>query len=318
MIILYALFALSAFFPVYTYALYPFVLKTLKGKEYKKGNIEPKISIIVVGDDVNEKLENIKKCDYTDIEIICGDYDSADRAKGDIILFTDTKTLLDISAIREIVKSFADERVACVIGQQTNPKGNSAFWKYENLIKRLESRIGCVSGANTSIFAVRKRDLPEIPDKVVNKPFFIVTKITEAGRDIVFHESAKAYEGESKGTNFDKHVNDAVGYWQAFKLFPKMLKPRHGSFVYISHRVMKWFVWLNMVSALITSGILSVKSCFMRILFIIQLILYLIPLIYRKRDLKKFGKLINIWQYFISLNSSYLVGLFKYVTRGNK
>ncbi|GFI26135.1 hypothetical protein IMSAGC012_01254 [Lachnospiraceae bacterium] len=307
---LYVLFMVSLFLPIYTYFIYPCILRLLKGKEYKKQEMEPAVSVVVVGKNATEKVKNIRQCKYSDIEIIVGDY--ASKAKGEIIVFTDTKTKLDLEAIREIVKPFAEKQVGCVVGQQTNPGGNSAFWKYENLVKSLESRIGCVSGANKSLFAVRKADMPEIHEKVLNKPFYIAAKIMENGKDIVFQDSAKTYESESGGTNFRKHVEDAVGYWQALRLFPKMLFPRHGSFVYVSHRVMKWFVWLNMVLLMVISGVLAVfGSLPMTVLFAFQVFVYVVVIVLGRKDIGGVvGLMISIGYYFVMLNAAYFVGVF--------
>lgn len=311
MIILYALFALSVLCPAYTYALYPIVLRMLKGKVYKSAEIEPSVSVVVVGEDAADKITNIQQCEYSNIEIVNGEYGDANKSKGEIVIFTDTKTEMDLAAIREIVKPFADNRIGCVVGQQTNSEGNSAFWKYENLVKKLESKIGCVSGANESIFAVRKSDMPNVPESVLNKPFYIATKITETGKDVVFQESAKAYEGKTEGTNFEKHVADAAGYWQALRLFLKMLIGKHGSFVYVSHRVMKWFVWLNMIVMLVTSGVLAINgSILMAVLFGLQIVGYAVVMLLEKRNIGgAIGKLISIGYYFVKLNIAYLIGL---------
>lgn len=313
MTILYALFAISAFCPVYTYALYPVILKLMRGKEYKREKINPSVTVIIKGDNLGMKIQNVLQSDYEGIEAIVGSYDSINKAEGEIIVFTDTDTVLDKNAIREIVKPFADDSVGAVLGKQTNLDGNSLFWKYENVVKQLESRIGSVSGANESLFAVRKVDMPEIPEMVLNKPFYVATKITENGKDIVFQDSAKAYESKNIGTNFGKHVQDAAGYWQALKLFPKMLLLRRGSFVYVSHRVMKWFVWLNIVTMLVTSEILAMMgSLLMAVLFGGQVIGYVVLVLASKKQFGGLlGKLVNIAYYFVMLNISYFMGIFR-------
>lgn len=313
MIVLYVLFALSVFFPVYTYAVYPCILSVLKDKKYKIGDVSPTVSVVIVGDDTEDKVKNVCECRYPETEILKGGFDSASKAKGEIILFTDTKTQLDLAAIHNIVVSFADERVACVVGQQTNPEGNSAFWKYETLVKRYESRIGCVSGAPESLFAIRKADLPEVPDTVLNKPFYITTRITENGRAVIFQDGARAYEGKSEGTNFKKHVADAAGYWQALRLFPKMLIGHHGSLVYVGHRVMKWFVWLNMLVLLITSGALGMLGLrIMTALFWLQIAAYAVVLLLGRMKIGgPIGKLIGVGYYFVMLNVAYFIGMFK-------
>lgn len=314
----YSLFALSVFCPVYTYVLYPVILGMMKGKEYKYRDVQPMVSVLVIGDNTEEKVKNIQQCVYPNLEIITGDFDQANKARGEIILFTDTKTQLDLTAIQNIVQPFADERIASVVGQQTNLGKNSVFWKYENLVKKLESKIGCVSGVTKSIFAVRRTVMPEVDRKILNKPFYMAMKIIENGKDVVFQDSAKAYEGKSKGTNFTQHIQDAAGYWQALMLFPKMFFFHHGSFVYISHRVIKWFVWLNMVIMLVTSGVLAFNSFVMEVLFIVQVVAYVTVMFYGGKKIDGIvGKLINVGYYFVMLNLAYFVGLF-WKNRGEK
>lgn len=309
--IFYVLFSLSIMCPIYTYALYPMLLKVMKRKNYEVAKINPTVTVVITGENTEAKLRNINQCEYKKLKVIEGGYDCINKADGEIVIFTDTKTHLDLTAIRNIVQPFADGRIGCVVGQQINSESNSVFWKYENLIKKLESRIGCVSGATESLFAVRKSDIPLIEEKVLNKSFYIVTKITENGKDVVFEPRAKAYEGKSEGTNFIKHVQDAAGYWQALKLFPKMFLFNHGSFVYVSHRVMKWFVWLNMLTIFLISAALSDSSKLMSGLFWMQLIGYAVILFLGRRDIDGiFGKLVNIGYYFVTLNTAYFIGMF--------
>ena len=329
--VLYALFAISVFCPVYTYVLYPLILKCLPEKNYKFDCCKQTITVtvIVAGKNGKKKAEKIRQTFLVDtssnigstyfsvLDILYTEQISETTnklAKGEIIVFTDDKTELDKEAISEIIKMFADKRIGCVVGQQTNPDGNSTFWKYENAVKRLESKIGCVSGATASLFAVRKIDLPIISDCVLNKPFYIATAITQAGKDVVYQPSAKAYEGRTEGTNFDKHVQDAAGYWQALHLFPKMLLPiNKGNFVYISHRVMKWLVWLNMLMMLVISGMLAKQSFFMAFLLFLQLIGYGILIVHGNKSFNcLFGRLLNFGYDFFSLNLAYFFGMFRY------
>jgi hypothetical protein len=317
MTVLYGLFALSAFFPFFTYAIYPIVLRFMREKEYKKDKIESPVSTIIIGskETASRKKSNLQQCEYPDMEIILAENynEGANKALGDILIFTDTFTNLDLAAIREIVKPFADDRVGCVVGQQTNLDGNSLFWKYENKVKELESRIGCVSGATASIFAVRKTAMPAVPVEVLNQPFYIATSITQAKKAVVYQPQAKTYERATEGTNFSKHVEDSAGYWQALRLFPKMLSPRYGAFVYIGHRVLKWFVWLNMITMLITSGLLGVfGSKTMGVIFGLQVLSYVLVVAFGNKRLNSvFGKLMSIGYYFLMLNMSYLIGMFR-------
>ena len=271
-IILYSLFVLSLFLPFYTYALYPILLRVLKRHRVNEGMVAPPVSVIVIGEkeESKEKVSDVKELEYPEYEVFQAEsiHDGAKKAKHDILFFTDTETVLDKNAGKEIVRPFADSNVGCVVGQQICKEGNSAFWKYENLVKALESRIGCVSGVTDSIFAIRKDCIIKVPDRIRNESFCLAALLTRSGKAIVYAPNAKTYELKKEGTNYKKHIQDAVDYWQAFFFLKTMLVPGKGSFVYISHRVMKWFVWLNMVIALIANGLLACSSSIMFYLFL--------------------------------------------------
>ena len=321
LVFLYSLFALSLFLPFYTYALYPILLRVLKRRRANEGMVAPPVSVIMIGrkkEESKKKISDVKKLEYPEYEVLQAEsiQAGAKKAKHDILFFTDVETTLDKNAVKEIVKPFADSNVGCVVGQQTCKEGNSAFWKYENLVKALESRIGCVSGVTDSIFAIRKDCIIKVPDRIRNESFCIATLLTRSGRVIVYAPNAKTYELKKEGTNYKKHIQDAVDYWQAFFFLKTMLVPGKGSFVYISHRVMKWFVWLNMVIALIANGLLAHSSPVMFYLFLCQVLFYVSMLIYSKCKLK--WKLVGIVYYFLSLNVSYMLGFFRYLFSGVK
>ena len=104
MIILIVLFALSLICPIYTYALYPIFLRMMMEKDYKCSDAAYAVTVIVVGNNADDKIKSVERCSYPLYEVVVGNYSDADKAKGEIVVFTDTKTELDLHAIKEIVK----------------------------------------------------------------------------------------------------------------------------------------------------------------------------------------------------------------------
>lgn len=316
-IILYIVFGLSILFPIYTYAIYPLILKILPKKKYEVNSIVPFVSVIINFGNGNDewKTNNVKSSNYPNFEIIVSKNinKAVNRAKGEVLVFVDNETELDSEALQNIVKPFSDKRIDLVVGEQTCKEGNGTFWKYETKVKSLESNIGSVSGANNTLFAVRKKKMFDIPSKIKNIPFYIATKIKQNKGDIVYCSGAKTYEKKSEGINFRHHVLDASGYWQAFGIFLKMLLPGKGSFVYVSHRVMKWFVWANLMIIFIVSIWLSFFRWPLVIVCVLQIVIYLILLMVRiKRPRLFIGRIFNIARYFLFLNLSFFIGLFNF------
>jgi cellulose synthase/poly-beta-1,6-N-acetylglucosamine synthase-like glycosyltransferase len=85
-------------------------------------------------------------------------------AKGKIIVFSDANSIYQKDAIKKLVRNFKDEQVGCVSGElkyisgkDINRDNNSEgiYWKYEKILKRLESKISSLVGANGAVYAVR-------------------------------------------------------------------------------------------------------------------------------------------------------------------
>lgn len=334
----YILFFLSVLIPVYTYAIYPLILLSFHKRKYESDDaFLPKVSILVVSKRnenlTTEKLESLRNLKYPNCEILtCENVQSegitainsmqtgrigalnclVHAASGEILIYTDNKTPIDPSAIMYLVRHFADKRVGCVVGQLRNDNP-SAFWKYENFVRRQEGKAGRVSGANKAIFAVRKELVEAVPENIINVDFYISTLVQQKGYDVLFEPRATAYE--QPGEQAD-HVRDGAGYYQAFKKFWRMLLPRKGSFVYWSHRVLKWMTPFCMITALITSGICSFVHLPALFVLVCQLIGYgVVCFCYWKRrtssDKSSIGKLVGVVVYFVELNVSYLIGLFR-------
>lgn len=338
--VLYVLFALSVFAPIYTYAIYPLVLKLFKAKEYRTdAGYKPRVTVVIMSWEsdsaadeavIEQKRQNIIASDYpTDALSVTVAHSISElnetvlEAYGELVLFTDTTTELDEKAITNLVARFTDERIGCVCGQlrkhpdKDGKPTDGVFWKYENLVKRLESRIGRLSGANNGLYAVRKSILTPISEDIISLDFYISTFVLQAGWDVVMADDAVAYEKteQADGLNFEKHVQDGAGYYQALRIFWKLLLPRKGCFTYVSHRVMKWFVWVNMVTVLLSSSALAFGSLWMALVSLCQVLLYvflLLTIVAVKKGhepQRTLGGLYQMLLYFFMLNLSYFNGM---------
>ncbi|WP_372683955.1 glycosyltransferase, partial [Desulfosarcina sp.] len=77
------------------------------------------------------------------------------QARGEIIIFTDSRQWFDKKAAMELVANFSDPGIGCVSGELVfNSAGASSiqkemglYWDYEKIIRKLESKIGSVAGA---------------------------------------------------------------------------------------------------------------------------------------------------------------------------
>jgi glycosyltransferase involved in cell wall biosynthesis len=84
------------------------------------------------------------------------------RARGEIVAFSDANALWDPAALRRLVAPFlADPRVGYVCGDVrfVNERGTNQeglYWRYEMGLRSLESRVRSVTGGNGAIYATRR------------------------------------------------------------------------------------------------------------------------------------------------------------------
>src|SRR4029079_13202209 len=72
-------------------------------------------------------------------------------ARGKFVVFTDANTFFEPSAVKELIRGFREVPSACaIVGrvEMRNPEGTvnpeSFYWRYETLLKSLETRLGTV------------------------------------------------------------------------------------------------------------------------------------------------------------------------------
>lgn len=346
-IVLYIAFFVSLFVPIYTYILYPIILRLLPPqKNITDDDFKPFVSVLITANRseklTSEKAVNIQALQYPSerIEVlICRSGVSDDNAElkivndtvynrveainallnaasGTVLVITDHETPIDPESIDYLTRHFIDKRVGGVVGQLQNVSP-SAFWKYENYVRINEGKIGCVSGANKAIYAIRSEIIERIPAFTISEDFYISTMVRQKGYDVIFEEKAIAFENHRERAN---HVKDGANYYQALSIFWKMLFPRRGWFVFWSHRVMKLLVPFNLIVLFVSNGLLAFESKWMFGAFLLQILGYAVLFLYDIAFVRKDKHIISILDkplslgvYFISLNLAWLSGLFQFI-----
>jgi cellulose synthase/poly-beta-1,6-N-acetylglucosamine synthase-like glycosyltransferase len=90
--------------------------------------------------------------------------ESVKKAKGDIIIFTDAETRFKPDFVKALMPHFSDPDVGCVsgrlyyenIGQSSITMSAGIYWKYEELMRRLESDLDLLAFGTGAGLAVRK------------------------------------------------------------------------------------------------------------------------------------------------------------------
>ncbi|MCX7014136.1 MAG: glycosyltransferase, partial [Candidatus Sumerlaeota bacterium] len=153
--------------------------------------------------------------------------------KGEIWVFTDANAMLERDALRRLVAPFADPCVGLACGElrygwRRAPQSarhkllgglESFFWRFDQWLKSLESRFGCLIGANGAIFALRRSQWKELDLAVPND--FIQCALTAAdGAWTLYEPAARAWEAPSERVRqeFDRRVRIITRGLRALRL----------------------------------------------------------------------------------------------------
>jgi cellulose synthase/poly-beta-1,6-N-acetylglucosamine synthase-like glycosyltransferase len=181
-------------------------------------------------------------------------------AKGDVLVFSDANGFYRPDAVRKLVRNFADPAVACVSGQlvytadpQTAGDCERSYWHYEKFLKRCESDLSSLVGANGSIYAVRRADYVEIGNDLISdlvQPLALVQR----GRRVVYEPEAVSVEQASAAyaVEFRRKVRILTRSIKALVHMRALLNPfRYGifSFQLLMHKVLRYLVPCFLVMA---------------------------------------------------------------------
>ena len=194
--------------------------------------------------------------------------------KAPYVVFTDANTMLNSSSIREIVRQFMKDGVSCVSGEkrvaarsegQVAAEGEGLYWKYESMLKKWDSELYSAMGAAGELFAVRMSDYREAPSNALLDDFMMSMLIVMDGHRIAYTSDAYAIEyGSADMTEESKRKRRiAAGGLQSVWWLRRLMNPFRFpvvSFLFVSHRVLRWTLSPFAMLALIPLNIADRKS----------------------------------------------------------
>ncbi len=297
-----------------------------------------KIEFIFITDGSTDKTNEIISR-YTLIKLLYqperrGKSAALNRAVGtslnDILIFSDANTSLNDEAILNIVRHYHNEKVGGVAGEKkvvSFPRNNDEviaveglYWKYESALKKIDSDFYSVVGAAGELLSVRRNLFEPVSTNVILDDFIMSLKIAKKSYRIIYEPKAYAIELPSFSIKDEqkRKIRIAAGGFQAIRILTDLLKfwkyPRL-SFLYISHRFLRWAVSPFCIIIVFISNIIllfTTNNILFEITFIIQVIFYLMALSCRIHTLSRF-KLFKLAYYFTFMNVSVIQGFFRYL-----
>ncbi|HET7146273.1 MAG TPA: glycosyltransferase family 2 protein [Gaiellaceae bacterium] len=336
---------------VWTHAAYPAVAALaarLRTRPVRKGDSLPTVAVVVTAYNeetvIERRLADLRALDYPHerLQIVVTSDASTDRteelaeaggarvvrnARGgkvaaqnsavlqvdaEIVAFSDANCTWAPDALRTLVRSFADPRVAYVCGRLniTNDDGRNKeglYWRYELALRAAESRLDSVTGGNGSIYAVRRSDYVEVDPRFghdLSLPYLMVQR----GKRAVYEPEAHAYE-KATPTNEDEYRRKVRMFEHCWAIVVegKMLRGLRPLYLVeiLSHRHLRYL-----------SGVLHVLALALNLALLGQGWLYGVTLGLQLGLLLAAAVGVGIARYYVLVTWATLVALWNYARRG--
>ncbi|MDD2736006.1 MAG: glycosyltransferase family 2 protein [Desulfuromonadaceae bacterium] len=237
------------------------------------------------------------------------------QAKGEIIVFSDANSLYAPDAVRRLVANFADQQVGYVSGKMiyANPDGTpigegcSAYMKYENTLRSIETRLGSIVGVDGGIDAMRKAlyrplNADQLPD------FVQPLKVIEQGYRVVYEPEALLWEHSLKDSGDEYRMRVRVSLralWALFDMRQLLIPGINSLFAWQlwSHKLLRYLCFIFMAGALSANALLLCSSQLYLAFFVLQSACYLMALLapYLEK-IGAAGRLVTFSRYFLLLN----------------
>lgn len=120
-------------------------------------------------------------------------------AAGDVVVLTDAETRFQAGCIKALTQPFADRRVGCTTGvlewrnEGASPttRHEGLYWRYEQAVRRVETRAGWLTAVTGALLAVR-RDLVEPVPAHSSFDHIVPLQVRAAGRVVLSVPAARA------------------------------------------------------------------------------------------------------------------------------
>jgi cellulose synthase/poly-beta-1,6-N-acetylglucosamine synthase-like glycosyltransferase len=243
-------------------------------------------------------------------------------ARHEIVVFADVRQTWDAGALGRLVENFADPQVGGVSGDlvvrsETGAlEGIALYWRYEKMLRRLESSVWSVVGATGAISAVRRTLFRPIPPGTLLDDVYWPLQVALQGYRVVHDRRAVAGDRlpEKARDEFRRKVRTLAGNFQLAARLPAALVPGLNpiAWQYLSHKVLRLLVPWALLAMLPLSAVLP--GVFYRALLGCQIAGYGLGLLGLWPGLARASRLASAATSFLVLNGAAWVSFWVWLT----
>ena len=250
------------------------------------------------------------------------------RARGDIIVFSDANSMYDANTVRSLVAPFADRTVGYATGRMlyVDAQGSlvgdgcSAYMHYENRLRAWESAIGSVVGVDGGVDAMRR--CLYVPMRADQLPDFVLPlAVVEQGHRVVYAPQAVLKEEALSSESAEYRMRIRVALRALWALWDKraLLNPMRFplfSWQLVSHKLLRYLSVLPLTLAAVLNWLLFSSGWVYVVLAGGQACILVLGLLARRGPLRRVA-LARYCYYFLLLNCASAVAMLRFL-RGEK
>ncbi len=246
---------------------------------------------------------------------------AVERARGEILAFSDANVSWAPDALGELVGAFAAPGVGYACGRVsfwgdggTNQEG--IYWRYEMAVRAAESRLRSVTGGNGAIYATR-RESYLVVDPIMGHDLSFPFNLVKRGWRAVYVDAARASEKMAPSIEGEfARKRRMMSHGWPIVVRGGMLSPRgYGAgyaLMIFSHRVLRYLSPFLHVLALVTSLLLVSHGWVYAVAAGIQLAILLAAALAGALP----GRLPLVCRYYVLTTASLAAGLWDWLTEG--
>jgi len=254
---------------------------------------------------------------------------AVELAKGELLVFSDANSDYADGALKALAKPFSDPTVGYVTGKMVyvNEDGNlvgdgcSAYMRYENVLRALESQVSSVVGVDGGIDAMRRElyqpmNADQLPDFV--QPLKVVSqhyRVVYSDRALLHEESLTDSRSE-----FRMRVRVSLRALWALWDMKRLFNPsRYGVFSLqlFSHKLLRYLAFVPLILVMLFSLVLADHHWFYALAALAQLIFYSAAVYAAVSEQGQKNAFCRLAFYFSLINFAALVASIKFL-KGEK
>ncbi len=243
------------------------------------------------------------------------------EAAGQVLVLADARQRWADDALPLLLENFADSQVGAVSGDlvlESAPgvlAGVGLYWRFEKMIRRLESRWHSVVGVTGAICAVRRELFSPMPAGTLLDDVYWPLLVVRKGRRVIHDERAHAFDRlpDRPADEFRRKVRTLSGNFQLVTLLPGLLLPWRNQvwLQWLSHKMLRLAAPWALLGMLLSSALLP---GFYRWLLVAQLAGYLAGLAGMFPQVSKRVKLAGAAASFLVLNAAAWLAFWVWLT----